>query len=70
MKGVDERIDESVLPWLVHIERMGNDRIAKRVYVEECVGNHSVDLYRKMWINSVNEALKNRCLNVGQEGEL
>ena len=35
-KGVDERIAESVIRWLVHVERMGNDRIAKKVYVKEC----------------------------------
>ena len=33
MKGVDERIDEIVLLWFGHIERMGYDMIAKRVYV-------------------------------------
>ena len=32
-KGVDERIDEGVLRWFGHVERMENDRIAKRVYV-------------------------------------
>ena len=32
-KGVDERIDEGVLQWFSHVERMGNDRIARRVYV-------------------------------------
>ena len=31
--GVDERIDEGVLRWFGHVERMENDRIAKRVYV-------------------------------------
>ena len=33
-KGLDERIDEGVLWWFNHVERMENDRIAKRVYVE------------------------------------
>ena len=28
----DERIDEGVLQWLGPVERMENDRIAKRVY--------------------------------------
>ena len=32
-KGLDERIDESVLRWFDHVERMENDKIAKRVYV-------------------------------------
>ena len=41
-KRVDERIDEGVLRWFGHVERMENDRIAKRVYVRECGGNRSV----------------------------
>ena len=41
-KDVDERIYESILKWFGHIERMGNDRHAKRVYVEECVGSRLV----------------------------
>ena len=32
-KGVDERIDEGVLRWFGNVERMENDRIAKRVYI-------------------------------------
>ena len=32
-KGVGESINESVLCWFGHIERMENDRIAKRVHV-------------------------------------
>ena len=36
-KGVDERIDESVFRWLWPIERIGNDRIAKRVCVGICL---------------------------------
>ena len=30
-KGVDEKIDEGILRWFGHVERMENDRIAKRV---------------------------------------
>ena len=32
-KALDERIDEGVLQWFGHVERMEWDRIAKRVYV-------------------------------------
>ena len=32
----DERIDEDVLWWFSHVERMENDRIAKSIYVGEC----------------------------------
>ena len=37
--GLDERINEDVLRWLGHVERMEMDRIAKRVYIGECAGS-------------------------------
>ena len=36
------KVDEGVPRWFGHVERMENDRIAKRGYVGECAGNHSV----------------------------
>ena len=42
-KCLDERIDEGVLRWFGYVERMQNNRIAKRVYVGECAGSRSVD---------------------------
>ena len=42
-KGVHKRIDEGVLRWLGHVERMENDRNAKRVYVGECAGSRGSD---------------------------
>ena len=46
-KGLDERIDEGVLRWFGHVERMERDIIAKRVYVGECAGSRSVGKPRK-----------------------
>ena len=46
-KGLDERIDEGVLRWFSHVERMEMDRIAKRVYVGECAGSRLVSRPRK-----------------------
>ena len=47
----DERggrnINEGVLRWFGHVERMKNDRITKRVYVGECAGSRSVGSPRK-----------------------
>ena len=40
--GVDEKIDEGVLRWFGHVERMERDRIAKRVYLGECAGSRSM----------------------------
>ena len=39
MKGAEKRIDEGVLRWFGHLERMEKDRIAKSVYVRECAGS-------------------------------
>ena len=41
-KGADEKIDEGLLRWFDHMERMENDRIAKRAYVGECADSRSV----------------------------
>ena len=60
MKGVDEGIDESVLRWFDHIGRMGNDNVAKRIYVGECMGSRLVDRPRKKSIDSVNDCLKKK----------
>ena len=41
-KGVmqsDESINEAVLQWFTHVERMENDRIPKKVFVGECAGS-------------------------------
>ena len=38
-KGVYEKSDVGVFRWFGHVERMENDRITKRVYVEECAGS-------------------------------
>ena len=60
-KGVDERIDEGVLRWFGHVERI------ERVYVGECADSHSVSRPRKKWIDTVIEDyLKKKGLNVRQ----
>ena len=43
------------------IERK-NDRIAKRVYVEECLSCHLVVQPWKKWIDSVNDCLKKNAM--------
>ena len=40
------------------LKRMENDRIAKRVYVGECVGSRLVGRRWKRWIDPVNDCLK------------
>ena len=45
------RIDKNVFRWFAHTERMGNDRIVKRVYVVEYLGIRLVGRPRKMFID-------------------
>ena len=66
MKDVDKKIDEGVLHWYGHVERMENDRIAKRVYVGECAGSCLVVIPRKRWIDTVKDCLKKRVLDIRQ----
>ena len=64
MKEVDERIDEGVLRWFGHLERMEKKRIAKGVYAGECSGSCSVGRLRKILIDTVKDYLRKRCLDV------
>ena len=65
-KRLDETIDEGVLLWFGHVERMENDRIVKRVYVGKCAGSRSVGITRKRWIATVMDCLRKRGLDVRQ----
>ena len=65
-KGLNERINEGMLPLFSHVERMEKGRIAKRDYVEECAGSCSVGSLQKRWINAVKECLRKRGFDVRQ----
>ena len=65
-KGVDERIHECILQRFGHVERMVNERYAKRVYVGECAGSRSVGRSRKRWIDTLKDCFRKRDLDVGQ----
>ena len=56
-KGMDERIKEDVLHWFSHVERMENDRIAKRFYVGEFAGSSSAGQPRKEEVDCYREGL-------------
>src|SRR5678815_4983448 len=57
-KGVHERINESMLRWFGHVERMNESRLVKRMYSGECVGNRPAGRPKRKWTESVNECLK------------
>ena len=59
-KGVDERIDEGVLRWFSYVERMENEKTAKRVYVGEFASSRSVGRPRKRWTDTVKKCFKEK----------
>ena len=63
-EGSRRRIDEGVLKWFGHVERMENDRLAKRVCVGECAGSRSMGKPRKIWNDTVKKCLMKRGLDV------
>ena len=60
MVRVDKRIDEGVLWWFGHVERMEKDRITKRVYVGVCAGSCPVVRSRNRWIDTVKDYLRKK----------
>ena len=53
------------------MERMENDKIAKKVYVGECASSHSVGRLRKRWIDTVKDCLNKkgfRCEAIKENG--
>jgi len=65
-KGVNERINESMLRWFGHVERMNESRLVKRMYSGECVGNRPAGRPKRKWIESVNECLKERNVSLAE----
>ena len=59
-KGVNELINENVLRWFGHMERMDIERSVKRVYKSDCVGRNRPGKPRSRWIDNVNKVLKER----------
>jgi hypothetical protein len=59
-KGVTERINEYILRWFGHMERMDVNRLVKRMYNSECVGDRPVGRPKKRWIESLKECLTER----------
>src|SRR5678815_5828185 len=65
-KGVNKRINESMLRWFGHVERMNGSRLVKRMYSGDCVGNRPAGRPKRKWIESVNECLKERNVSLAE----
>ena len=62
--SVSQRIDQSVLRRFGHVERMRDERMAKRVYESNVRGVRRRGRPRKCWINGVKEVLARKGLNI------
>ena len=65
-KGLSKMIGECVLRWFRDVERMENDRIAKRVYVRKYADSRSVGKPRNRRIDNAKDCLKKTGLDVKQ----
>ena len=63
---INKSINEGILQWFGHVERMENDTIAKKVYVEVCIGSHSVG---KLWERQIDNMKEKVVWMSGKQGE-
>jgi hypothetical protein len=63
-KGVIERINESVLRWFGHVERMEDHRLVKKIYNSECVGTRTIGRPKMRWIDSVKRCLMDKGMSL------
>ena len=65
--NMNQRIDQGVLRWFGHVEIMGDERIAKKVYESEVRGVRGRGRPRKCWPDGVKEVLARKGLNIQEE---
>ena len=58
-----ERIERDVLKWFGHEERMGEERLVKRVYLANVGGNREVGRSQRSWSDEVKDLLLGRGLS-------
>ena len=61
----NNRVDRKVLKWFGHIERMGSERLTKRVYISEMRGERGRRRQPFRWMDRVRKA----CAEGGMELE-
>ena len=59
-KTLECRVEESVLRWYGHVERMDERRVVKRVYKSEFMGRRRLGRPSRSWREYVNECIRKR----------
>ena len=62
--SVSQRVNQGILRWFGHVERMGDERLVKRVYESEVRGVRRRGRRRKSWLNGVEDILERKDLNI------
>merc|ERR1712090_13213 len=62
--GVGERMDQGVLRWFGHVERMEGERLVRRVYDSDARGMRGRGRPRKCWIDGTKEVLSRKGLGI------
>ena len=62
-------MDQGVLRWFGHVERMGEERLVKRVYESDVRGVRPRGRPRACWMDEVKEALQRRGLGIQEAKE-
>ena len=62
-------MDQSVLRWFGHVERMEDDRLVRKVYESQMQGPRSKGRPRKGWMDGVKEVLSKMSLNIREVRE-
>ena len=60
----ESRIDQDVLMWFGHVEIMGDERMAKRVYESDVKGVRRRGIPRKCWMDGIKEVLARKSLSI------
>ena len=67
--SVCEKVEQSVLMWFGHLERMEEDRLVKRVYQSDAMGVRMRGRPRRGWMDGVIDILGRKGLSIEEARE-
>ena len=69
-ESLSNRVDRKVLKWFGHVERMGGERLTKRVYMSEVGGVRRRGRPPLRWIDGVRRACAEREMGLEEAREI
>ena len=62
--SIEQKMDQSILRWFGHVERMGNERMVRRVYDSEVRGVRARGRPKKTWEKEVEQCLRRKSFSL------